>query len=1669
MKYNNKPVSKNKQSWMATLLILFISLPLISAFLGNAVNDAAHSNVSGEVYVDPLYQHVFKGTEAKEENALTGETYTANLGYTFASLTTESGTVNEAVVYKGTSTDTNVVIPTSYVTGGTTYTVIGVDYSGFANFATLASVTFNTPSNITLIDAQAFACCPALTKFNTANNYVCSIPLNLTELHSSAFYNDYSFQNISFSSDDGETTTTVFATIDDNAFNGCLGLKNSLSFPSSLRTIGNSAFANCKALPSAIMTTGMLSIGSYAFYNCSSLVIIGIPSTVTSIGDNAFRLCAKAKAYIGNAYRYSTGWPNAGSHATDSNDANTDYTSNQKSTGTCVVGDWNYASNSYAIPIFVNMDAITTDATVNYTYSRTWIPYDPTAATTSVNYNIGFFKITIVSYIGTDATSVSIPQTLKFSTNDSTKKTITVGGSQIGIVTEIGQYAFQGHTEITGTITLPNTCEIVDSYAFSGCTAATGLVLNDKKVSSLINTVLGSDTPSFVVPYLSSGAVAWAAGVANLDMGTNPNDYIKFAYSSSNTNGLTGLVTIQTYGFSETVAENIPFNSASIISLTIPATVQTIGSYAFASTMTSLKTLTFNGATNGTSDLLLIDADAFYNVGYYSLGTCDLILPSSLTGNTTQKYIVGNYAFGNCRFLHSVWFKDLATTDLNGNETGLATVTATSIANNIVSSNAFTDATQLCYIYCGNRVAQLASNAFLMNSASNLCWYYGGKQMTYGTSPFGANANNSKMIFYTAKLVNKSDSNIAFIYNQSYQLNTTGTDKIGSGALTISSSVINASLHSHSIKKDYTYLQTYSCISGMYGFTPGLSLATTTTAKGVLVSDYALGLQYFYNGSTTVITHNISYSTTYNGTTYPAKTSINGSSLNAANSSNGSLGSLSAATAVGRAAFLSASTLTSVVLPSSVTIIDECAFANCTSLINVGMSDVTTNTDYQVLPTYLTTIGDAAFNNTAITKIALGASVNSIGSFAFFHMDSCANLTVATANTTYCSDGSVAVGALYKKNGTTTELISLVGSANTTGYEVSTTNNTQLSTTATTGCYNLRSDCTIIDSYAGTTLKNTIIVLDTNLITINDFAFFSFDSITAPTLVKIELLSPNTSALTSYGKSAFEYQTAVTNMTLPNNSANTVTFKTEAFRCMYALTAVSFPPNVSNGVSTSTLASFLFDTDRSLKTIDLPSSVTTIDEVCFWGCSSLKRVNNTSNLKQINREAFAQCSVLAGFDSDTVLTIPSTLVGIEYKAFEKCYGLKTVDFSNATSLDHIGTSGNDKGAFTECTNISSLGQDSNGNEVGFSNCTSLKTISKSAFYKCSSLTALSFPASLVTIEDSAFNGCTKVASISFATNSNLTTIGSSAFTSLGSSVALYSIDLSNCTKLNSLGTYAFSSSMATNHNGNTVTLPNQTSATSSYLTEIPENCFNSCRLSYLINLGSNYTSIGKNAFANCGYLQSTTANGTSFVIPNSITSLGNYAFINCVRLTVLSFGTGITAIPDYCCKGCSGLTDTYFNGSVTSIGTEAFNGNVNLARTQATGTTVFGIDNVYRLPDSVTSIGAKAFYNCKALTTVYMGSNISSLGTLIFNGCYADSTKFKVYFNHTYSTSGYDGSWNMGAGGSSTTRVSVYWRSTGGGSTYSAIENTAVLTPGYAAGYFYFPTSTTIGTCTLAA
>jgi len=192
--------------------------------------------------------------------------------------------------------------------------------------------------------------------------------------------------------------------------------------------------------------------------------------------------------------------------------------------------------------------------------------------------------------------------------------------------------------------------------------------------------------------------------------------------------------------------------------------------------------------------------------------------------------------------------------------------------------------------------------------------------------------------------------------------------------------------------------------------------------------------------------------------------------------------------------------------------------------------------------------------------------------------------------------------------------------------------------------------------------------------------------------------------------------------------------------------------------------------------------------------------------------------------------------------------------------------------------------------------------------------------------------------------------------------------------------------------------------------------FNVDGIAYTITDAANHTvSIGTGGI---WYPAINSATIGSFTIPStvayngitySVTSIGSSAFIKCNKLSSVIIPASITSIGNSAFEGCSGLTSVTIPALVTSIGIDAFYGclglssfNVDInnpsyssnngvlfekAQTTLMKYPAGNVATVYTVPNTVTTIGTSAFYDCSGLTTVIIPNSVTSIESDAFDSC----------------------------------------------------------------------------------
>ena len=172
------------------------------------------------------------------------------------------------------------------------------------------------------------------------------------------------------------------------------------------------------------------------------------------------------------------------------------------------------------------------------------------------------------------------------------------------------------------------------------------------------------------------------------------------------------------------------------------------------------------------------------------------------------------------------------------------------------------------------------------------------------------------------------------------------------------------------------------------------------------------------------------------------------------------------------------------------------------------------------------------------------------------------------------------------------------------------------------------------------------------------------------------------------------------------------------------------------------------------------------------------------------------------------------------------------------------------------------------------------------------------------------------------------------------------------------------------------------------VTSIDAMAFHDCTSSS-ITIPNSIVSIGESAFEDCMSL-------TSIVIPNSVTSIGEEAFVSCTSLVSVSIGNGVTSIEGMVFEDCTALTTITIPNSVTSIGSNAFWGCTGLTSiTIPNSVTTIGEEafsyctslTSITIPNSVTTVGEKAFSYCTDLTSITIGNSVTTIECYAFYGC----------------------------------------------------------------------------------
>ena len=365
-------------------------------------------------------------------------------------------------------------------------------------------------------------------------------------------------------------------------------------------------------------------------------------------------------------------------------------------------------------------------------------------------------------------------------------------------------------------------------------------------------------------------------------------------------------------------------------------------------------------------------------------------------------------------------------------------------------------------------------------------------------------------------------------------------------------------------------------------------------------------------------------------------------------------------------------------------------------------------------------------------------------------------------------------------------------------------------------------------------------------------------------------------------------------------------------------------PSEIDGKKVMVIGSSAFYGFKSLKNIEIPDGITSIENYAFCQCWSITSLSVPESVTSIGTGAFRFCGDLKE------IKLPSNLTVLSDSLFGADANLEYITFGDAEKTDTViipetvQKMGNY--VFMNCEKIKNIKLPSN-----------LKSIGKTCFQGCISLTGLFIPQSVESIGGGIFGDCDALQSVEIEDENNnfifkdgiLYDVKNGILVSAVNSLIPEKVIVDECTK--TIDYYAFAD----------------------------------CNNLYEIEIPQGVVNIGEKAFARLDNLK-------NIDIPDSVTNITTLAFYRCNGLVSVQVPGSVTAIKNGTFRECNNLKKVILNEGVAKIEDSAF---------------VFcsSLEQI-KLPQSLMSIGSGAFDNCTSLISVELPDN-AIISSSTFRGC----------------------------------------------------------------------------------
>ena len=1298
----------------------------------------------------------------------------------------------------------------------------------------------------------------------------------------------------------------------------------------SVTSIGDNAFYNCYCLTNINIPNSVINIGNSAFASCSSLTSITIPNSVTSIGQDAFEYCSSLTSVAWNA-RYCNDF--------STNDILSP--ANGPFDG-CPIRSFTIGEDVEILPAALchgmkDIQSITIPKNVRKIGDYT---FQGCSSLTSITIPNSVTNIGQSAFKGCSSlASIVMSNRLKSIEHSAFKGCSSLTSISIpDSVTSIGYGAFYGCSSLT-SITIPKNITSIgdpdadpnaEPEAFYNCSSLATVIWNATNYEDITRD---SNRPFYGCKHISS--VTFGDGVKyipaylcnrmeNLKTVIIPNSVtdIKkeaFSYCPSLTS-----ITIPN---SVTNIESEAFNDCvSLRSFTIGSKISSIRHDAF-DRCSSISNITItadsmeeylNGCTNAKLQGLfsgLKSAKRHLLINHEII--TDVVIPESV--DTIQ-----SSAFYNCSDIRSLTLHD-DITDISGKPfLGCDSIQSITIITSSIEK------------YCQNALNYKLYNGGLPHSKRKII--INGQEVTSLVIPESVNGIDNHSFYNCTALTSLAlPKSIEWIRGSAFY----GCENL--------EAIYQTSSTPPSVSSD-AFSSLPVCYVP-YGSLTAYEKSNWAAQVRKFVEEPINGYKIFYTSSNGKI---VSSSTTnaFNTTIFS----------NVYENGQGIITFDGPVHTIKTVAFLNCSTLTSITIPFSIEHIEDRAFANCSAL---GVVDVKCTTPpalgedvFTSAPTCYIPCGTNYLYETSAWNKQVGEFVveDCEGKQIFYTTANGNIITPPTADL-----GANLIGNVYENgqgimtfDGPVTKMAGFSDCATLTSITIP-ESVTSVGGACFKNCPKLTSiiwnakrvvqikwgggtwlgaSLPAYDMFEGVRSQITSFVFGESVEYIPDYLCYCMEKLTS-------VVVPNN--VTAIGGGVFKGCTSLTYAKLSDQITDMPCLRTGdpfgggyayhgTFTNCSALTEVILPQNLLS------VGENAFRGCSSLPTVVIPESVLAIGDCAFYICTSLSSITIPKNVTSIGSDAFRECSSL------TAITIPNSVTNIGQAAFYDCSSLSSVVWNARYCNDFLTTSGSytrPSGRFYGCPIRSfTIGEDveilpaalcegmKDLQSITIPN--SVRKIGDYAFSKCSSLNSITIPNSVTNIGQAAFDECSSLTTITIP--EKVSKIGWGAFSNCASlkSVNWNAINTGDILTSSSYATTPFSSS------------PIETLVIGDKVTYVPQKLCYDCSTLTSVTIGKSVKEIGTDAFLNCTSLAQTNFEGSisnwckmtfgnmhsnpnyyskslhingeevkDIVIPNTVSSISNYAFYNCENISSVKIPESVKSIGSDAFGGCKKLFDIY--------------------------------------------------------------------------------------------------------------------------------------------------------------